>query len=113
VNHSFFTNVTNLDDFFYFFLRKLGGGKRPTFGSGGKQADRIRPITGSHYPSGSGGEYSPVYTGAYKAGTITGQYLTGGGSGANIPVLDISLVHPVGADVAPVNTSMRIWRRTA
>jgi hypothetical protein len=98
----------------------IEGGFRPTFISGGVQRDRIRDITGSVNGIASSSNWptrTDQITGAFKPDSAhyTTTVFRGDSSGWIWSPLDFaaSRVVPTGPDVAPINLSIRVWRRVA
>jgi hypothetical protein len=90
----------------------LGGGKRPTFITGGRQDDRIREITGKVNIKGAKeGSTSSGALVVYNENNGNGA----GWLGSQSPTISLepSRVVPVGLDNAPTNISTRFWRRVA
>jgi hypothetical protein len=87
-----------------------GGGKRPTFGSG-VQGDRIREMTGTAGSAGRLGA-SQFASGVFKARESSASS-AGNNVGGVYTLNDFRAGNIVrtGEDVAPTNTSIRIWRR--
>jgi hypothetical protein len=72
------------------------------------QGDRIRKIEGV-----LGSNFSGIVSGAFSGNANYRTSIAAGSSPYSIDaVFDSSLVVPTGPDNAPVNASVRIWRRT-
>jgi hypothetical protein len=84
----------------------VDGGNRPTFVSGGVQGGRIINITGDGIVA-----LKSKISGAIKQGSNTDY--NGGGYYFSVSQFDASSVVPTGADNAPINVSVRYWRRIA
>jgi hypothetical protein len=86
------------------------GGNRPTFIFGGVQQDRIRNFSGTFISRPASGQAG--FTGPFQIGEIMAN--NSGGSSGNYKIyFDPSLVVPTGPDNAPINLSVRYWRRVA
>jgi hypothetical protein len=88
-----------------------GGGKRPTFVSGGAQEGRIINATGTfrgtHGVSSGEMNLSGI---VYEIGQAEAGNASGGGHG-HLLGIDISRAVPTGPDNAPTHISVRFWRR--
>jgi hypothetical protein len=89
-----------------------GGGKRPTFISGGAARDQIRTFygnTGVAFSAPLTGDPTGIFTLEYEG---NGYLATNGGHTYDI-IVDASRVVPTGLDNAPTNLSKRLWRRVS